>query len=686
MSENPKARDRQSVAAAGPLQMSVVVVVFETSRQSMRTLHSLTPEYQRGIGADPYEVLVYEISSGDMLPDEFIAGLPDNFRHTRLDATSTSLVLALNRGLREARGRVIGTMFDGARIVTPGLLRRALLASRMHPRSVVTTLGWHLGCDTQGVALTHGHSPAYESELLARVGWPRTPYRLFEASTLDPSSADGWVAPISDSSAIFMSRDLWSLLGGYDEGFVSEGGGLANLDLMKRACETPDAQHVLIADEGTFLQARGGTATHAAAQDLKRRREAWHEEYRRIRGIAFVPPDQSERVLYGAVRGEVAAHLASALVAPSRPQLRQDADARSFFPLHEARPVRRPGARPATAAPGPCADAIRLVEKFFEQGHFVEARDAARLVLNKIGHGKALRLEQILALCANHLGPGAQVSPRRRSRYVANLGSVQKALGDIALAERSFVEALRLDGGNDAARFELAAVRLPGPWYLERLSDVHEFLRPQTYLEIGVFRGDSISLARPPTLAFGVDPEPSLTRTCRAETRLHPSTSDHFFAQNERDRLIPRPVDFAFVDGLHEFLQVVRDFWNIERLCHPNSIVAFHDTLPLDRASATRERTTGYWTGDVWKIVPFLMSERPDLRVVTVKAPPSGLTLVGGLRSHAFPTLEDTLARAAAFDALDHDAFESTWRPRMALIDNSRPALAEWLLFGKVSA
>jgi hypothetical protein len=685
----PAASEIPALDAAHAVQITVVVIVFRMARQAMRTLHSLSADYQRGIKAAQYEVLVYENPSDDMLSAEFVEGLPENFRYTRLESASASPVPALNRGIREARGRLIGAMIDGARIVTPGLLRRALFASRTHPRSVVTTLGWYLGCDAQGVALTHGHSAAYETELLKAAGWPRTPYRLFEVSTLDQSSADGWVARISESNAIFMSRAMWSLLGGFDEGFVSEGGGLANLDLLKRACETPNAQHVLLADEATFHQTHGGVSTNAAPDTKELKRKAWHDEYRRIRGANHAPAGQKSRVIYGALRAEVAAHLVSALVAPARSQLRQDDDTRPFFPMQDARLVRRMNIRPRAQPPpaaGAAVEAVRLVERLFNQNRFVEARDAARLVLRSIGHGKVPVLEQITALCANYPGIGGKAPPKQRSSHLASIGSVHRALGEMDLAERAFVEALRIDTGNDVARFELSAIRLPGASYLDRLSEVHEFLRPNIYLEIGVFQGDSISLARPPTQAFGVDPEPSLMKPCRAETRIHPWKSDYFFLQNERRRLIPRRVDFAFIDGLHQFMQVVRDFWNVERLCHPNSVIAFHDTLPLDRQSAARNRTTGYWTGDVWKIIPFLMSERTDLRIATVKAPPSGLTLVAGLRTHHFPTLEETLARAAAFDAADYDAFESTWRPRMTLLDNTRPALADWLLFGRVPA
>lgn len=682
-----------SAPPIAPLALSVVVVLYKMSRQAMRTLHSLSAQYQQGITQQQYEVLIYENASDDCLPPDFVASLPGNFRYTLISPGEASPVSVLNRGLQSAGGRIIGAMIDGARIATPGLLRRALFASRTHPRSVVTAMGWYLGCDLQGCGLTHGYSPDYESRLLEGIGWPKDPYRLFEVSTQDQSSADGWIAPISESNAIFMSRDMWSLLGGFDERFVSPGGGLANLDLLKRACETPNAQHVLITDEATFHQAHGGVATNSDPAVSPLRYAEWAAEYQRIRGGVYQPPDQRSRVLYGGVRPQIAAHLASALLSPVRQQLRPDGQNVQYLGKPAEQPVRRV-AIPDHAASAPGASAsddvsdqlARLARRLFSQSRFVEARDVCRLVLGRTGHGTNPQLERILGLCANVREnvslPGA--SPQRRSAYLTVMARAQLMMGRALDAEAGFIEAIQLNPGNDEARFELAAIRLPGPTYYQRLSEVHEFLGPKTYLEIGVFQGDSICLARAPTLAFGVDPSPTLKKTCTTETRIYPWTSDAFFEENRKETLIPHRVDFGFIDGLHDFMQVVRDFWHMERVCGLHSVIAFHDTLPLDARSSTKSRDTGFWTGDVWKIIPFLMSERGDLRVVTIKAPPSGLTLVSGLCPSNPLTLDQAMGSAEAYDRLEYSDYSQTWRPKMCTIENTRSALADWMLFGKV--
>src|SRR5687768_1601909 len=63
----------------------------------------------------------------------------------------------------------------------------------------------------------------------------------------------------------------------------------------------------------------------------------------------------------------------------------------------------------------------------------------------------------------------------------------------------------------------VAATRFPGPRYYEVLEWLHQELRPATYVEIGVFEGDSLRLANPPTRALGIDSSPPLKGDWRTE-------------------------------------------------------------------------------------------------------------------------------------------------------------------------
>ena len=172
--------------------------------------------------------------------------------------------------------------------------------------------------------------------------------------------------------------------------------------------------------------------------------------------------------------------------------------------------------------------------------------------------------------------------------------------------------------------------RLPGPSYYHVLMWIHAALRPSSYLEIGIRKGMSLGAVQEGTACVGVDPEPLLEREF-PNTRVFPVTSDEFFANEDIGELFGGPLDLAFIDGLHLFEQVIRDFINVERNASPHTVVLLHDSLPLDEVTAGRERVTDFYSGDVWKAVLAIRRLRPELEMATVPAAPTGLTLVKGL-------------------------------------------------------
>jgi hypothetical protein len=70
---------------------------------------------------------------------------------------------------------------------------------------------------------------------------------------------------------------------------------------------------------------------------------------------------------------------------------------------------------------------------------------------------------------------------------------------------------------------------------------------------------------------------------------------------------------------------------NIEKNCRPGAAVIFDDMLPRSSIESQRNRETGAWTGDVWKIIPTLRQHRPDLMCLQVNTRPTGLLLVIGV-------------------------------------------------------
>lgn len=94
-------------------------------------------------------------------------------------------------------------------------------------------------------------------------------------------------------------------------------------------------------------------------------------------------------------------------------------------------------------------------------------------------------------------------------------------------------------------------------------------------------------------------------------------------------------MHLAFIDGLHLFEQVLRDFINIEKYASAKTVVLIHDCFPPTEISARRDRVTDFWTGDVWKIIPCLKDARPDLQINVIPTIPSGLGIITGLNSNS---------------------------------------------------
>lgn len=183
-----------------------------------------------------------------------------------------------------------------------------------------------------------------------------------------------------------------------------------------------------------------------------------------------------------------------------------------------------------------------------------------------------------------------------------------------------------------AIAYAEAERRFAGIKYTDWLSVLHAAIKPRTYLEIGVAGGHTLQLSHPSTAAIGVDPAFRIECPVNSWSRLFRTTSDDFFAKNDVKALFAgTPVDFAFIDGLHTFDQALKDFINIEKHSHRNTIVVAHDIFPVEPLTALREQLTTFWVGDTWKMIPLLIKERPDLRIFTLPTYPSGLAVITNL-------------------------------------------------------
>jgi hypothetical protein len=177
----------------------------------------------------------------------------------------------------------------------------------------------------------------------------------------------------------------------------------------------------------------------------------------------------------------------------------------------------------------------------------------------------------------------------------------------------------------------ISASRFPGPNYFANLQLIHDHLKAETYLEIGVAGAGSLRMAGYDCFAIGIDPGFTISTSIKAWTKLFYLPSDDYFAQHDtREILGGRPVALSFIDGLHTFDQVFRDLLNVMPYLATSSHVILHDVYPVHALPAERERHSIFWTGDVWKVLFLIKEFLPELQFTTIPTAPSGLLLLKG--------------------------------------------------------
>ena len=226
----------------------------------------------------------------------------------------------------------------------------------------------------------------------------------------------------------------------------------------------------------------------------------------------------------------------------------------------------------------------------------------------------------------------------------------------------------------------LATIRLPGTPYREHIQHIHEWLKPRAYVEIGIEAGKCLALAMKPTCCVGIDPTPKISVEFQASTRIFPITSDDFFAKHKLiECLDNNPLDLAFIDGLHVFEQVLKDFINIEKCSHPNTVVLVHDCMPVNDLTASRIRKTMFWSGDPWKIIPCLIKHRPDLHIAVIPTYPTGLGIITRLDPKSTTLLDQFEKITKDFINVEYSSMGNP-RETLNVIDNHTNAVKDFVL------
>lgn len=272
-------------------KLSIVVIAYKMPDQAERTLYSLSPAYQQGVSADDYEVIMVENHSEQLLGQARATQYAENVRYFHRHETQRSPVPAINFGAAKACAPHLAIMIDGARMLSPGVVRLALDAFALNPEAAVSAPGYHLGHKLQQIAVNEGYDEHAEATLLASINWPEDGYRLFDIAVLSGSCQGGFFQANYESNFIALSVKKWRALGGMDTRYDNFGGGNANLDLYKRLLEYPNTPLYLLYSEGSFHQFHGGvtTGTRKAERDVVYKQ--LDEQDKRIRGDNRLPPN-----------------------------------------------------------------------------------------------------------------------------------------------------------------------------------------------------------------------------------------------------------------------------------------------------------------------------------------------------------------------------------------------------------
>ena len=278
--------------------LSVVVIVHRMPEQAARTLFTLSTAYQIGVTEDDYEIIVVENASDLPLGEPRSRQLANNQSYHYREDGRKSPVFAVNFGVAQAKADHVAILIDGARMLSPGVIRHTLAALRAAPDAVVSVPGYHLGTELQQVAVNKGHDQAADAALLHSIGWPQDGYRLFDIAVLSGSSRHGFFRPHAESNFLAVSRAKWHAVGGMDARYDDLGGGMANLDLYKRLLESDGSPIYLLFAEGTFHQFHGGITTNSRTAERDTIMQAIAEQDAAIRGTDTAVPGNTA-ILFG---------------------------------------------------------------------------------------------------------------------------------------------------------------------------------------------------------------------------------------------------------------------------------------------------------------------------------------------------------------------------------------------------
>ena len=128
---------------------------------------------------------------------------------------------------------------------------------------------------------------------------------------------------------------------------------------------------------------------------------------------------------------------------------------------------------------------------------------------------------------------------------------------------------------------------------------MQELPQPHSIVEVGSYKGRStvvlgsvVKAICPEAKVYAIDPHDGKVGAVDQSIQSHPPTLNDFYRNIENAGLIDviktvqsrsvdvqwdRPISFLFIDGLHDYPNVAKDFWHFHKSVRPGGVVAFHD-------------------------------------------------------------------------------------------------------------
>lgn len=165
------------------------------------------------------------------------------------------------------------------------------------------------------------------------------------------------------------------------------------------------------------------------------------------------------------------------------------------------------------------------------------------------------------------------------------------------------------------------------------------FGTPDTsYLEIGVCAGGTLYMVEA-TVKIGTDPFIKVTRECVIDSIIKakgagiweiilPYTSDDFFDIDHKG-ILPTQYNLIYIDGLHEYKQVLKDIKNGMKVLKDKGHILVHDVNPQtekETMDVGESTDLEIWCGDVWRAIVEIKNRELDF--CTISDINRGLTII----------------------------------------------------------